>query len=267
MYLDLFHWVSLAKANTGHRDGTRFVETLEACVSAADEGRAVFPTSDSIYMEISKIGIHRQRRDLRRLVERVCAFHVVTSHVVVATHEVEGLLDHLVGASRDPVNSMNYLDPGVARAFGMVGGFGVRSIETGPDVTQDALMSHPAGPETFDQALATAELQLNRDALEGSKSELEEAELRSGGWNPRAGYEVAVRRAQQEKEQVARLDEHPEWRTGRIRDVVAAPEVGIEVRDILARGLHDRGVTLEDEFREPGSLTLLSTQWAASMCL
>ena len=47
---------------------------------------------------------------------------VVTSRSVVTAHEVEALLDASVGASPDPINVMNYLNWGVARAFGIVGG-------------------------------------------------------------------------------------------------------------------------------------------------
>jgi hypothetical protein len=123
VYLDLLHWVSLAKANSGHRDGARFADVLGACVRAVEGGVAVFPISDTIYMELSKIGQHRQRRDLRDVIELVSRYRVITSRVIIANHEVEALLDELVGPSSRPINDMHYLDWGVARAFGMVGGF------------------------------------------------------------------------------------------------------------------------------------------------
>lgn len=253
VYLDLLHWVSLAKANSGHRDGERFASTLAACLTAVEAGAAVFPVSDAIYMEVSKIGLHRQRHDLRAVIERVSQFRVVTSRVVIATHEVEALLDRIVGPSADPVNRMDYLDWGVARAFGMVGGFRFRSTDTGEDITAEARDAYPAGPEAFDRILASAQLGLNRDVLEGPKTTVEQAEMRATGWNPRAGYEVAVRRAQQEIEQVGRFNDDPAWRKGRIRDVVAAREVAIELISILTRGLVDRGMKLGDLFTEPNS--------------
>jgi hypothetical protein len=132
--LDLLHWVSLAKANSEHRDGGRYAEVLRA----VEGGVAVFPISDAIYMEVSKIGQHRQRGDLREVIGLVSQYSVITSRVIIANHEVEALLDELVGPSSRPINELDYLDWGVARAFGMVGGFRIRDSQTEEDVTEEA---------------------------------------------------------------------------------------------------------------------------------
>lgn len=251
VYLDLNHWVALAKANAGHRDGQPFISALAACVDAMRRGAVVFPISDAIYMEVSKIGSHRQRRDLRAVIERVSGYMVVTSRVVVAEHEVEAVLDRLVGPSPSPINVMDYLDWGVARAFGMVGGFRIRSTETGEDVTDQVRSTHPLGPEEFDRRLAVAELELNRSTLEGPESEEVADRLRKDGWNPRAGHEVAKRRAQQEIEQVKRFNADPPYRRNRARDVVTAREVAIEINEMMWRGLNARGTDLEHAFADP----------------
>jgi hypothetical protein len=114
VYLDLLHWVSLAKANCGHPQGVDYQDVLQACSAAVATGKALFPISDSIYMEIAKIGQYRQRRDLREVIELVSRYSVVTSRVVIAQHEVEALLDKFVGPSPEPINAMSYLDWGVA---------------------------------------------------------------------------------------------------------------------------------------------------------
>ncbi len=249
VYLDLLHWVSLAKANSGHRDGGRYTDALGACIGAVERGVAVFPISDSIYMEVSKIGLHRQRRDLRGVIELVSQYRVITSRVMIANHEVEALLDELVGPSSRPINEMDYLDWGVARAFGMVGGFRVKDSQTDEDVTEEIAAKHPNGPGAFYRKLARAELELNRKTLEGPTTE-EERGLRADGWDPRAGYEVAARRAAQEMEQVERFNDHPAWRGERIRDVIAAREVVIEINRLLYEGLADRGASLDDVLDE-----------------
>jgi len=250
VYLDLNHWVSLAKAHTGHRDGGPFREALAACVDAVTAGAAVFPISDSIYMEVSKIRQYRQRRDLRDVIERVSGYRVVTSRVVVAEHEIEGLLDRLIGPSPDPINAMNYLDWGVARAFGMVGGFRIKSKDNDEDVTDEVRSRHAAGPEAFDLALMKAELELNRRTLDGPTAE-EVPKMRGLGWDPMAAFEVNSRRTTQEMEQVERFNADPSWRRGRIRDVVAAREVAIEINSMLWRGLSARATELEDAFGDP----------------
>jgi hypothetical protein len=50
------------------------------------------------------------------------------------------------------------------------------------------------------------------------------------------------------KEQVRRFDQDPRWRRGRIRDVVAAREILIEINEALSRGLAERGAILEAVF-------------------
>lgn len=96
---------------------------------------------------------------------------------------------------------------------------------------------------------ASVRLELNRKTLEGPTPE-EEPGLRADGWDPRAGYEVVARRAVQEMEQVERFNDDPGWRGERIRDVVAAREVIIEIDRMLYEGLDARGVGLDDVFSE-----------------
>lgn len=241
VYLDLNHWVALAKALSGHRDGAPFREALAACVDAVDRRAAVFPLADAIYYEVSRIASLRQRRDLAEAMRRVSGYAVVTSRSVIADHEVEALLDRVVGPRPEPVVPVAYLDWGVARAFGKVGGFRIVDEETGQDMTERVRSIHPLGPEGFDAVLADAELQLNRQVIEGPTTREDEADLRRRGYNPYAAHEVALRRLRQELDQVARLDAEPEWRRGRTRDLIAAREVIIELQAKIERALIARG--------------------------
>lgn len=249
VYLDLNHWIALAKALAEHPDGAAHAEILEGCHRAVEQGGAVFPISDSIYIEISKIRSQRRRRALREVIEKLSGYRVVTSRSVVSSHEIEAVLDRLVGQNPRPVKTMDYLDWGVARAFGMVGGFRVRS-RTGKDVTAEVRAQHPDGPDAFDLVLAKAELELNRSLIDGPTPE-EEPELRKLGWDPAGPIEIARRRAAEEIRQVGRFDQDPRWRRGRIRDVVAAREVLIEIGDSLSGGLSERGTRLEAVFPRP----------------
>jgi hypothetical protein len=249
VYLDLGHWISLAKASGGHAGGRDYAEALTACTDAARAGRAVFPISDTIYIEVGKIASHRQRRDLREVVERLSGFKVVTARHVISAHEIEALLNHLVAPNPQPIVEMDYLDWGVARALGLVGGFSVQSA-AGEDVTAAVRASHPLGPQGVDALLGHAELLLNRQVLEGPTPE-EEPTLREFGWHLARIREIGAKRAEQEIEQAARFDEEPQWRRGRIRDVVAAREILIEVNELLARGVAERGLALEQLFPKP----------------
>lgn len=247
VYLDLNHWIGLAKADAAKPDGEQFKDVLSECIDAVARGTALFPISDSIFMEIAKIGSYRQRHDLREVIERVSRYLVVTSRVVVADHEIEGLLDRLVGPSSNPINEMDYLDWGVGRAFGLVGGFRIRTKDTDEDVTERARLEFAEGTDAFDRRMALAELELNRRIIDGPTRD-EEPKLRADGWDPKAAYAVAGRRAQQERDEVAILDANPAWRRGRLRDVIAAREIIIELNQALWRGLNSRGATLEGVF-------------------
>ena len=105
VYLDLLDWIRLAKAMTGHADGKSATEVLEVCMRV--DCRALFPIADAIYIEVSKIKQHRQRRDIRLAIEALSGYFVVTSRPTIANHEIEAVLDQVIGPSPDPVNTMD----------------------------------------------------------------------------------------------------------------------------------------------------------------
>jgi hypothetical protein len=70
--------------------------------------------------------------------------------------------------------------------------------------------------------------------------------LRAYGWNPEAVRQVAENRAAEERAQVARLNADPKWRRGRLRNVVMAREVIIELFDALNEALEARGCDFSD---------------------
>lgn len=250
VYLDMNHWIALAKAHAGHRDGRQHLESLDGLRRARDDGRAIFPISGTILAEVSKIGRYQQRRTLREIIEALSGYFVVTARDIIATHEVEEMLDRVAGPNPQPVNEMNYLDWGIARAFGMVGGFRIRRKGDGADITDETRATWPEGAADFDQRLAEAELELQRKVLDVPTPE-EEPQLRALGWKPHGASEVTDNRARQELEQVVRFDADPQWRRGRVRDVVASREIIIEIHGILERGLNNRGVALGDVFDSP----------------
>ncbi|MEX2255039.1 MAG: hypothetical protein WEC34_06350 [Acidimicrobiia bacterium] len=249
VYLDLNHWIGFAKALAGHADGHAYREWFDRCMALVQNGQVVFPISDAVYTEVSKIGQYRQRRDIREAIEALSHFVVVTSRPVIATHEVETLLDEAVGPNPVPINTMDYLDWGVARAFGMMGGFRVRDGDHA-DITNEVRATWPGGSDAFDAVVAAAELDLNRSVLDGPSAD-EEPQLRALGWDPTGTIAVTENRARQELEQVERFNADPRWRAGRIRDVVAAREVLIEINETLHRGLRERGAALDDVFGSP----------------
>ena len=251
IYLDLKHWIELAKVLSGHQDGTKLRPVLDACLAAATDGKAVFALSVYIYSEIAKIANHRQRRDLREAIGLVCRHMVVTPLTVVVLHEVEALLDHAIGPRPLPINSTAYLDWGVERAFGVVGGLRIKSAE-GDDITEQVRLASPSGPAAFDKFLLDAQLELNRRVIDGP-TPTEEPGLRGLGWNPEAIVSVYEQKASDELAQARRFDVNANWRVGRTRDAITAREAIIEIGDIFNEGFEQRGgISAADKFFSVG---------------
>jgi hypothetical protein len=64
VYLDLNHWIQLAKARTGHPDGRGYTPVLAALRAAVESGAVIAPISSMHYQEIEKIKDPRQRTDI-----------------------------------------------------------------------------------------------------------------------------------------------------------------------------------------------------------
>ena len=69
VYLDLNHWIELAKTLSGHRDGRKNLDVLATFEKAVADGAVVLPLSFTTYLEISKIHNRRQRRNLRDVID------------------------------------------------------------------------------------------------------------------------------------------------------------------------------------------------------
>ena len=242
VYLDLNHWIELANAHAGRTDRDTSAEVLAQIVEAARSDRAVFPLSDTIYIEVGKMANRQYRRELREVMEKISRYRVISSRLDIVTHEVETLLDDRVGPSHRPINTLPYLDRGVARAFGMVGGFRVHDADDERDVTAQVRASWRGGPEAFDQIVLSAEVGLNRSVLDGPATDEEETELEAVGYDRVGHMAVQQRRADQENELVALWNKDGQFRRGRIRDAISAREMTIELSDIITRGCMDRGV-------------------------
>jgi hypothetical protein len=83
VYLDLNHWIGLAKANARHRDGARHRAALEALRSARSSGRFSFPLSATHYMEMAPIADPRQRADIATVMEELSGLATIVSRTII----------------------------------------------------------------------------------------------------------------------------------------------------------------------------------------
>lgn len=253
VYLDLNQWIGLAKAATGHSDGRRFGDALEAAREAKREGCAVFPLSGSHYMELAGIGSFRHRTDIAGVMEELSGFSTLLSRAVLIKLEVEAALTARFGDRPDRYAPQTLLNFGIGPAFGMVGGLRIRN-RAGRDVTEEARLEHPGGPEAFDQMLREMNIGLERGMLCGPSAQ-EADELRSaGGWDPSVARKIASDRAALEQAQVENLnssDDARKWRRSRLRDITSARHFAIDLDALTANGLQARNIEFEDAFSAP----------------
>jgi hypothetical protein len=267
VYLDLNHWISLAKAAVGHSDGARYVDSLETLRRARATGRFVFPLSASHYMEMSGVRNARHRADVAAVMEELSGFASLVDRLVVMRLELEAALDALTSRLGFPYAPVPVVGQGVLQAMGKVGGLLVRNSD-GEDVTDEVRGTWPQGPEHFDRWRADAERQLDRSVLRGPRDDAEAASLRADGWDPTAARRFAEERAAGEREQAGRLAAEPRWRRGRLRDVVAARYVIFEILNMVEEALAQRGLEFSDVWTDlDASRRIVDCMPSADVCV
>ena len=237
VYLDLNHWIELAKAKTGHVSEGQSVDLLNACVRARNELKAVFPISDSIYFELTKIS-SRQRRHLRETIEEVSGLSAILPIVTVVKHEVEEALDQRVGPSSIPLEVVPYVGNGWTFALGS-GEYAdamsqIKEREVGRIARVDVELAASFG-RFFDRMQAAEE----RSILDGPRSELAIDEL-IPHLNTESISEVMEARLRQELSLRDFLNTNPNIRKNRVRDFVMNRSVKDDILGLIYSGLLDR---------------------------
>ena len=247
IYLDLNHWIGLAKANSGHEGGRRYAALLEAAKHAVESHEVVFPLSGQHYMEMYGIRDPRQRQDIATVMLELSEFRTLICRSLVMRLELEAVLDDLVGLRRVPYEPLRVIGTGFGHAFGIVGQLRIedRSGEPRESIRQ----MWPGGPGAHDELLARFQYMAEWMVLRGPPDE-DLDELRANGFDPAAVRRGQEHRAQQEREQAARFDQDPRWRRGRIRDVISGRYFIIELFDMLSEGLAARGATIDELFSD-----------------
>jgi hypothetical protein len=248
VYLDLNHWISLAKTAVGHAQGEGFSEILNACQSAAKIGAATFVLAGAHYFEMLKIESARRRRDVAGVMEDLTQFRTLVSRPTVMKLELSAALDFVLHLEpHDP--EVDLIGWGVLHAFGQSGSFRIRERTSGEDLTSEFREQY--GAEKFDAYMAGALLELERAPLRGPKDEAELQKLRGLGYDHQRALQGAKWRAEEEQAQRLRLDGGGPWRRERLPDVVSARELLIEFQNMAPTAFQERGVGLEDILTSP----------------
>jgi hypothetical protein len=239
VYLDMNHWINLAKAAKGLPSGARYCAALEACRAARTAGKTVFVLAAAHYQEMTKIESPRQRRDLAELMEELSGFTTLVNRLTVMRLEIEEMLDHRLGPAAYPVDERHLLGLGVGHACAEPVQFRLKNTNDGSDATEigRALL----GAEAFDNMMAAINLEVERELLRGPEDEEIPDLQQNYGYIADIAEQIAQRRADQENDQARRHAGTPWARGPKLTDVVLAREVLLELYDPLLAALQKRG--------------------------
>jgi hypothetical protein len=241
VYLDMNHFINLAKVAVGTApDG--YAELLEACRKARADGRAIFPLSATHCQEIADIRSFQQRSNIAAVMEELSDFKYLFGRPIIMRLEVEAAVDAVIGMTPLPSEGLPLSGHSILWAFGMRGGLTVQGDE-GEAAAQR--LRDRLGDQIFDRMMAHFNREAERLLLTGPDKD-DEAELRQHGYAPERPHIGQEKRAQQERQQAQILDANPEWRRGRLRDVIGAREMLIELNETLANAIATRNITLTD---------------------
>lgn len=230
VYLDLNHWIGLAKvAKSQNKTDDPYSNLLEACRAALHLEKARFVLTDILYQEIWKISDPRQRKDLAVVIEELSNFDAILGRATILKLELQATAKKMF-----PLE-VNYLPTpllgrGIFHAFGLNGGMKFVS-KNGEDKSDE--LRRKMGDLQFGKFKITNDLMLQREMLRGPEDSQIEA-LRLHGYSPEKAWEIVTNRRDKErhiKEQLNIRGAH--WRKERLYDVMAANEVAHELLDSI----------------------------------
>lgn len=240
IYLDLNHWINLAKASL--QRGSPQYDALLLALRAARSRRSIrIVLSISLVEELSAIKNPRQRDELVALIDELSDFEYLAGLGDVFRLELQTFLNTRMGGRGMGWNPIPLVGRSMLHGFGKVGDLKILKDATGEDITDQARAKPFRGdPSWFEKLERRAE----RELLAGPRdSDIEE--LRAAGYRPerpRQSHHNNVLIEQYFADEL--LDQH--WRKGRLLDVVAARHVSLELIDMLTVELMARAITLSE---------------------
>lgn len=232
VYLDLNHIVAMARVQARHpKAEPMYGRLFDSASRAVAEHRAVFPLSESHVWEIAKIADPKQWSNLADVLEPLTGYQYMLGRVTLAPLEFAAGIAAITG---EPSDDLGYplIRATIGHAFGVVGGLKIVD-DAANDTTDHARRA--VGADEFDREMAKLNFEFERRVLRGPADD-EVDDLRERyGYQPEVALESHESRVAFERETARLLDEHPEWRRGRLRDFVGAREFIHEWLDMFTR--------------------------------
>jgi hypothetical protein len=244
VYLDLNHWINLARAAGGSgRPG--YADLHRELLVRRDAGEIRVVLSGALFREVSKIADPAQRSRLTVIIEELTDFHYLLDLADVLRLEVETSLDARLGQLPRDRAAIALVGTSGLHAFGRRGG--LRIEHEGLDVTDHALSTNPTLAQRWPDMLREAE----RGLLAGPQDD-EIPVLRANGYRPEIPVQTIKDNAAYEAEWSERIN--PYRSTHAIRDIVLARHLALELLDFCTPDFLARGVTIGAVGTDPAAL-------------
>ncbi|PQZ94656.1 hypothetical protein CQ018_04705 [Arthrobacter sp. MYb227] len=234
LYLDLNHWINLAKVKLGKGGATRYWQLLEACQLAVKNKKVRIVLSDALAEEIFKIRDPRQRNDIVSVIDELTDYEYLAGLADVKKLELQATLDEMTGTRGLNYSQIPLVGGSLLHAFGKVGGLLLTDADGKP--IDRTLLS-----EEEQRKLKVIDREAERQLLAGPKDD-DIPELRRSGYAPEIVQDSLQDNAQIEQSFAnEQLDDR--MRRGRLKDVLTARELFHELNEMLARELSVRKIT------------------------
>lgn len=237
VYLDLNHFIFMARANTGDPTAPAgYKELLDEATLAVREERVVLPLSSEHVFEIGGIKDPKQRKDVADVMETLSGFHYLLGRPDIARLEIEAGIEAILEEVPELLPT-SLLGTSFGWAFGMVGGVKIVD-EHGNDVS--AAARQRMGAKEFSEFIRSANHTIERGMLDGPPDDEIPILREKYGYAPELARDGHKSRLDIELDLSQRLASMPKWRRGRLRDLVSAREISHEWLDAINRAREDR---------------------------
>lgn len=108
IYLDQLHWIHLAQAHAGHKNGEQYNEVYQYLLEQRKADKIVCPLSLTHYMELSATGNYRQRTDVATVMAELSQFRTIASMLVLRRAEIEQALHKRFGKPEEPMRTQPF---------------------------------------------------------------------------------------------------------------------------------------------------------------
>lgn len=243
VYLDLNHWISLAKARTGHKDGARFADSYRFLQEHVASGDIIVPLSSTHYFELSTIKDPRQRADLADVMSELSRFCAITTQKELMHAEFDAAMHQRFGRPMFP-RKPDVFGTGVNFAFGGTSGAGL--VLTGLTEALVQWVAHEGG-----ERVAQFRYRMNQLSeylvLRGPDDEDIEEMRKTDNYRPGVALQIEAERLKREQHLAKALSDDPKTKN-RLADIVAARELFWELREDLPALLYRAGMSVDSFF-------------------